>query len=73
MAIKVLSSKKSEDFPDVHPTQESRNFFPTDQLLRRNGYAIHERRRGREPLWKLGDKVYPQEEALANSETSTKQ
>jgi hypothetical protein len=39
----------------VHPSQDTTGRFAVDQLIRSHGWAIHSRKRGKEPVWtKLG-------------------
>lgn len=36
----------------------------TNQLLRRNGFKLHSRPAGQEPIWRLGHQLLPQRVAL---------
>lgn len=38
--------------------------FPDDDKLRRFGWQIYRRQKGREPLWRKGRRIEPQTEAL---------
>lgn len=49
---------------DSHPSQETRSFHPSDDLLRRNGYVLVERPKNGEPIWKRGQSKLPQSLAL---------
>ena len=42
--------RKNQDFD----TKDKSVRFPTDDLLRRNGYHIYQRKGNEEPLWTLG-------------------
>jgi hypothetical protein len=48
-----------------HPSQSTAGRFPEDQALRRRGYAIAARPKGREPVWLLHGVRFTQSEALA--------
>lgn len=56
------------DTPPALPkpsTAERRDMHPTDQQLRKFGFVIYSRRFQKEPVWRLGDDLYSQSDALA--------
>jgi hypothetical protein len=49
---------------DWHPSQETANRFPTDQLLRLEGFAIYSRPKRGKDLWVKKGKHYTYEQAI---------
>ena len=50
---------------DISPSQENREMWPKDMLLRKHGYTIHSRSEKGEAVWKKGGKTYTETVALA--------
>ena len=44
--------------------EDTTNRFPRDQLLRRHGFVLKCRPKGKEAIWMLGDTPYTESEAL---------
>jgi len=58
--------KKKKDDDDLgHPSEDGTGRFAIDQLLRVNGFKIHERLKHYEPVWERFGKFYPQSQAVA--------
>lgn len=53
-----------EDESYGHPSHDTSNRFEVDALLRRHGYKIVERRKGKEAIWLLSGVRFSQSEAL---------
>lgn len=47
-----------------HPSHDVSNRFEVDALLRRKGFHIWERKRGKDPIWILSGVKFAQSEAL---------
>lgn len=52
------------DYSDERGWEDTTNRFPTDALLRRNGFKIHGRRKSDEPVWVKGGHLYAQSSAV---------
>lgn len=46
------------------PSKEAENRLPLDTLLRKHGFRIHSRAKGREAVWEKGDVLYTFTEAV---------
>ena len=65
--------KYDEDIPPGNSWGESRNFYPADQRLRKNGFKIHARPRVGPAVWQFADNTFTEQEALEFCERSEKQ
>lgn len=57
-----LSPMEAAEMPS--PTAETRDRLPVDRMLREKGWRIESRPREGEPLWRKGNLVCPQSEAM---------
>jgi hypothetical protein len=51
------------DIPEGHAFVETRDFHPSDRMLRDHGFKIHARPRNGAAVWKLKGVLFTQEEA----------
>ena len=56
--------KYDEGIPDGHAFQETRDWHRTDQVLRRNGFKVHARPKGKMAQWRLGNNIFDEAEAI---------
>lgn len=51
-------------FEPLHAFRDNTGRFAVDQLLREWGFIIHSRKRNREAIWRLYDKLYTHSQAI---------
>lgn len=54
-----------EKAPERQLSADRTGRFALDALLRKNGFIIHARKPGKEPLWSLQGKLYTERQAVA--------